>query len=473
MSQLRRLGSQVFWWQQCSQVLFVARSLILMRLLTPDVYGVFNFALMLGSYISVLRSFEFRQPIIATKELNPRLLSTQFGADVGICMINILICLAISPWIGGRYGQIVALVVLALLMADLTDAASGTPLYLAERDLEFPFIIRAKTIINLISIVITVILAWQGWGVWALVMDRAMVSGFMAVVIWSHTKWRYSWGWDRKSVVYLWSFCGLLFGVGMMGKIIFGFDIIVIGNYWNTTDQGYFSRAKIFSQYPMDLGSGFISMMALALYSSASRTSNESAAQSYRELTFNIGRISMWLAGVMAFLMADLVPFVFGHKWIPLTPIFIALLPYAIFRPLFQNAAQCITSLHEQKAFFFTILFLSPLYALGLLWLVHISMLWVALASGLVLLAGYVILEFRLQQRLGAHAWKTLMTPLLLLSAALAVFFRVQELGLSLPVRTGCDIALATVYTLAVLIEWRAKAKKLIVPTPVPMVQNR
>ncbi len=460
MSRLPQLGRKVFFWQQSSYVLFFARSILLMRLLPPETYGVFALAGTLASYISILRAFDFRTPVITAKDLSPGLLSTQFSIELGMCGLNLLVALALIPWLGASYNALILGVMFALLLADAMDATCSTPLYLAERDLQFPFITRAKAVVNLTSSLVCLVMAWMGCGVWALVADRAIISGMMVIVIWKSSSWKPSFGWCRGSFRYLAGFGGVLFCCGMLGKALFGFDLLMLGTFWDARELGLYSRAMAWARLPMDVGSGFLSLMALAFYSEGARASQSSALGNYREMTFNIGRSSMWMAGVMAILFQDLVPWIFGRQWTDLTPFFWALLPYAVARPILQNATQYLVSLQEKRSLLLIFSFVTLVDVLLILVCLGHSALWVGVVSGSVLLLGFILLEREIHSKLKASAWRVLIWPLVLLSVGMLGRWGVHAAGLSRPWSLAVNAGLALVYSAAAFGEWRWSNRK-------------
>ena len=239
MSRLPKLGRAVFFWQQLSYVLFFARSVVFMRMIAPETFGAFAFATTLASYIALLRAFDFRTPVITSKNLSNNLLSTQYGSELGLCLLNFAAALLLAPWVGGHYGGAVLGATFGLLLVDLLDASYSTPLYQAERDLKFPLISRARATINLLSFGVCVLLAWKGQGLLALVVDRLLSSLLLGLVIWQQSDWKLSFRWDRESFRYLAGFSGVLFCCGMLGKVLFGFDLFMLGTRWGQTELGF------------------------------------------------------------------------------------------------------------------------------------------------------------------------------------------------------------------------------------------
>ncbi len=455
MSRLKKLGRAVFLWQQLSYVLFFARSVVFMRLVAPETFGVFALATTLASYMAILRAFDFRAPLITAKELPDRLLSTQYGAETALCAMNFAVSLLLLPWLGGHYGGAVLGATFGLLLVDLVDASCSTPLYLAEREMSFPFISRARAIINIISFGVCALLAWQGFGLVALVVDRLLASLLLGLVMWYKTDWKLSFQWDRASFRYLAGFGGILFLCGMLGKVLFGFDLFMLGTYWSETELGFYSRAIAWARLPMEVGTGFLSMMALAFYSEGARDESRSPLLHYSEMTSNISRVSMWMTGLMAILFWDLVPWVFGARWEAITPHFWALIPYAVARPIYQNCMQLLVSLHEQRFILGVLVVQSALFVLLLMASVGHSPLWIGASSGLMLVLGYTVIERRVHRRLGGSPWRTFLLPLLMLLSVLALagWFRFQSLNWK--TSFALNTLLATLYSGAAFWEWR------------------
>jgi teichuronic acid exporter len=454
MSVLSDLGRRVFWWQQILYVLSFARAILLMKWIGPTDFGVFALATTLASYVGFLKAFDFRAPFIASKELNPQMLSTQFVTEIGISFVSLLALFGLSPWIQATHGEAVFLALLILLCVNVLEALYSTPLYLAERNLEFPVLTRWRAWINIFSFAVTVFMALRGFGVWSLVTDRVLNAGLLGILVWRRTSWKTAFRWDRESMLYFVRFGKVLFGCGLLGMVFFSFDLFMLGTFWTKEDTGLYSRAIAWGRLPMEIGAGFLSMMALAVYSAGARSSIQEVIRTHRELTFHIARITTWMAGLMAILIGDLVPLVFGQEWVGITPFFLILVPYAVARPLFQNSAQCLVALHEQWSFFKVLLVLSIAYAVGLFFSVGKSPLWVAYITSLLLVLGYLFIERQVIARLGASSWRTIFIPALLLLLALGGLWLI---GSRVPtdLQLGAKIFWSALYSGIVFWEWK------------------
>ncbi len=456
-----QLGRRVFWWQQGSYVLSLLRSIVLMRLILPVDFGVFTLATTFCAYVTSLRAFDFRAPVIASKELQPRLLSTQFTSEFVVSLLNLVIFAALCPLLHGRYGGMTVVGVLVLVIVNGLDAAYSTPIYLSERNLEFPFLTKWRTFVNGISFGVCIVIALLGAGLWALLVDRLINSLFLGVILWRHTEWKLEWTWDRESFSYFVRFAGPLVGAGLLGNIIFGFDVIMLGTYWSVEDLGHYSRAMNWALRPMEMGSGFLGMMGLAIYSASVRNETQSTQKTYEVMTASISRITMWMTGMMGLMFKSVVPWLFGAKWEPMVPFFWALTLYAAARPLFQNAAQCITSLHEQKYFLYTVVAIAPIYALTVMGCVGHSPLWVGLAAGGVLAVGYALLERRIALRLGKSSWTIVLSPLGMLTLVGGCVAGMEYLQLNPTMYFFISAGIGFLYTGAAFWEWKTQERRV------------
>lgn len=458
MQNLKKLGTNVFLWQQCSYFLSFGRSILLMRLLAPDVFGTFALAMTLASWISILRAFDFRTIVIASRDLKEGILENQYTAEVALCFLNLAVGFLLLPWLGLRYQTPVLVMMVCLLAVDCIDGLASTPTYLTERNLKFDFISRCKAVISFFSIVISLYMAWKGLGVWALFADRVITSTVMLVIMWRKTEWRASLAFSPEVLKGFIKFGGVLFIGANFGKILFGYDQFALGTFWNIESLGHYSRALVWARLPMDVGSGFLSLMALALYSAGIRNSAAQTAKTYDQLTFNIACITMWMTGMMALLLKDAVPILFGKSWDAMVPYFLMLIPYAVGRPLFQNASQCLTSLHQQNYFVVVAIILSFLELLLVTACIRFPPMWVGMASGIVMALGYLVLDRQVMRQLQISSWQIIIGPLSVLMTALLCYFLIERASMKTEARLASLVLVSILYTAIFYKIWSSRS---------------
>jgi len=449
---LQNTASRVFLWQRANQVIYLVRNIILARFIAPAEFGLFAIALNLASYIAILGTLEFRTAFFAAKDLTEDRIRVQWSTEVLLNFVTLLIGALLIPWLSQTRPHAVIIAMISILAISLLEASFSTPLYLLERDLRFPFLSALYTVVNLTSFIVCLGIAIAGGGWVALVIDRAVAAGIKGVILYSKTKWRPRFLLRMPELRYYWGFVSILFLTGLLGKVLFEFDIYAIGKWIGPEANGIYSVAKKWALLPMELGAGFIAIMALSLYSSKSHLSLEEFRASYTEITFHITRFCLAIAVLMAIFMKDFFSIFYDQNWQGVPTIFAALVPYAILRPLYQNVSQAMQARKQLGAILAVMFLQSILIIFSMIWLASRGLGPIAGAMGAILGLGYVLLEWQLHRKVGHSIFFIFAFPLLLALAALSAWLPIARItGIQ---GVAMRVGLALSYTLLASWEW-------------------
>ena len=95
------------------------------------------------------------------------------------------------------------------------------------------------------------LLAWWGWGVWALVMEQASGMVTRLVMNWvAYRRWTPRLGWDAAVARRLWEYGKHLWTAGNLIFLNDRFDDFWVGSSLGQAALGFDSRAYEFAHYP-------------------------------------------------------------------------------------------------------------------------------------------------------------------------------------------------------------------------------
>jgi O-antigen/teichoic acid export membrane protein len=177
-----RVRAAVFWrWgsQVLAQIVTWTATIVIVRLLNPDDYGLFAMTQTLLTALNFLNGYSYATSLIQAKEVDDR----QIGQVFGLLLISNILLAAVqlisAPYAAAYYGQpLVATMLRVQALLYLATPFIALPSALLARQLDF----RRQALVNLLSAalgsVVGLYLAWRGFGVWALVW--APISAFAA-----------------------------------------------------------------------------------------------------------------------------------------------------------------------------------------------------------------------------------------------------------------------------------------------------
>ncbi|MGA2381791.1 MAG: oligosaccharide flippase family protein, partial [Spirochaetia bacterium] len=166
-------------------------TVVLARLLAPEDFGLVSMVTSLNGILLQLRDIGLSDAVIQAKTVNQRQMSTLFWINA---VSNSGISLAIvflAPLIAGFYHEprlqaITVILSLSFIFYGLSDMHFA----LLKRSMKFWSISAAQIISGLVSTIAAILLAWQGYGYWALVAKNVVLVLCMVIVGWAVCGWR-------------------------------------------------------------------------------------------------------------------------------------------------------------------------------------------------------------------------------------------------------------------------------------------
>lgn len=226
-------------------------SILIARLLMPSDYGVIA---MLGIFLAVSQTFidsGFGTALIQKANRTETDFSTVFYFNIAVAVFFYIILWFSSPYIASFYNipilEDVTKVVALILIFGAFSGIQGAKLSIA-----INFKTRAK--ISLISAISTgcvgLFLAYNGYGVWALVFQMVFSSLLGTVLLWCFVKWTPKLVFSWQSFRQLFSFGSKLLASALLDTLYNNIYPLVIGKAYSSSALGLYSRASGLAQYP-------------------------------------------------------------------------------------------------------------------------------------------------------------------------------------------------------------------------------
>ena len=289
--------------------------IILARLLSPDDYGIIAMPLVFLAIAQCFIDSGFSGALIRKPDLTEDDLSTAFYFNIGVGVICYLILFFTSPLIADFYNTpILAELLKVTALATLFNPLCAVQQAILTKKIDF----KTQAIVSLagalVSGIVGLLMAYNGFGVWALVFQQ--VGGYIirTMLLWMLCKWKPKRKWSRDSFRYLWGFGSKMLASGLLDTIYSNIYPIVIGKYFSANDLGYYTRAQQFSNLPSSNVTGVLQRVTFPVLSSI-QNEDERLARDYRMIlklsAFLIFPLMMMLSAV-----ADpLVRVLLTDKW--------------------------------------------------------------------------------------------------------------------------------------------------------------
>ncbi|MFA7627754.1 MAG: lipopolysaccharide biosynthesis protein, partial [Candidatus Kapaibacterium sp.] len=188
------------------------------------------------------------------------------------------------------------------------------------RDLNF----KSQTICNIVglvvSVIIAIIMAFQGFGVYSIVAQAISQAIVTNLFFWIYSDWRPNGGFKKESFKRLWKFASQILATNIIAKIVENIDNLLIGRVFSATDLGYYVRAKSSKQLPEQIFGGILSTTAFAVLSKVNQDKDEFNRvhlKFFNLCAYGFFPIAFGLIGISN----SFTILLYSEKWIPSVPL--------------------------------------------------------------------------------------------------------------------------------------------------------
>ena len=253
MSSLKSLSVNGVKWYLIGDGANIAFSfvigIILARLLTPDDYGTIGVYGIFFALANIFINGGFSMSLIHKREIDDADCSTAFWANIVVGVFFFALFYFTSPLIADFFNipiltDIIRVSAIGLLIGAFTVVQ--TTLFNKRVDFKTTASIRFAS--NAFAGILCVILAYNGFGVWSLVI-QGLVSGILsALLLWFFSSWRpklmFSWQAFRE----LFSFGGKILGTRLLECLSGQASSFVLGKAFSARDLGYYQKGAAYAR---------------------------------------------------------------------------------------------------------------------------------------------------------------------------------------------------------------------------------
>ena len=295
--------------------LSIVSSMIVARLLTPAEIGVFSVAMVLLSFISAMRDFGAGQYLVQEKQLTTERIratwTVQLGLGIGFALI---VLIAASP-VAHFYAEPRIRNIMFLLSLNFAVSPFGSLTYAwLMREMRFNSLAMMRLAGSLAGAVVTVGLAWHGFGPISLAAGSLAATASNALVAIFLRPKSFPWIPGLTGVRRVVSFGGKVSLTSTINTIATSVPELVLGKLQGMVSVGLYSRAnglpEMFHRLVMDATQA----VAMPLFSKASRD-GASLGPTLVKATSYVTAIGWSFFGVMIVLALSIVRVMYGAQW--------------------------------------------------------------------------------------------------------------------------------------------------------------
>jgi teichuronic acid exporter len=331
-----------------SQLVSWGALVVIVRLLSPSDFGLVGMSVILYWYLKFVGQFGITATVIRHRELSPEALAqlNTMGVVFGVGSF-ILACLFAWPaalfFKNPRMVPVAIVTCIALIPLGLRSVPEG----LLNLDMRLKSLSFFDAFRDILSAIVTVLLAWWGFRYWALVLGNLLSDIVRCAIIVMIRPYRFAW--PRM--------------ITIREPLIFGWRVLVSGFAWSTyntldnvtagrvlgqTALGLYGMAWTLANTPLEK---IVSLVTTLVPAYLSRVQTDLAAlRGYvRSLTEAIALVTFPATLGLALVAGEAVPLIMGRKWNGMIAPLQVLCVYATVRSIVAILPKVLTTVGKAR----------------------------------------------------------------------------------------------------------------------------
>ena len=291
--------------------------IILARILSPKEFGLIG---MLTIFIAISQSFidsGFRQALIRKQNCTQADYSTVFYFNIIVGILFYILLFLCAPLIGTFFNEpilkdLIKVLGIGLIINSFTIIQST----LLTKNINFKQQAKISVIAAAISGIISIYLAFTGWGVWSLVALTLVKNSINSILLWFWSKWQPIWHFSSKSFTELFAFGSKLLISGLIDTIYRNVYYLIIGKYFSAVELGYYTQADQFQSMPSTNLQGIIARVSYPVLSTI-QNDKPRLKEAYKKIIKSTMLFTFVLMLGMAAIAKPMIITLIGEKWEP------------------------------------------------------------------------------------------------------------------------------------------------------------
>ena len=306
-------------------------SVILARLLSPSDFGLIALMLIVINILQTINESGFGVALLQKKERDELDFSTVFILNTLLGLFLYVILFVTAPLIASFFDQpllqsLTRVIGLNLITTSLV-VVQKTKLLI---NIDFKTQAKASLVAVILSGVGGIILAYYGFGVWALVFQSISNNVFNTILIWMFVSWRPRLRFSYDRFIALFNFAYKLILARLINSVFQEVFSAVVGKLYTPAQLGYFNRAKSFEALSTNNITMIVQRVSTPMLCEAQSDKEDMKRVLLRFIRSTALIVYPLLFG-LAILAEPLISMLLTAKWLPSAWILRVLCPVGIF----------------------------------------------------------------------------------------------------------------------------------------------
>lgn len=316
----KKVLSNFFWrfFERCGAqgVTFIV-SIVLARLLDPDVYGTVALVTVFTTIMQVFVDSGMGNALIQKKEADDLDFSSVFFFNIAVCSLLYLIMFIAAPFIAAFYKmpELTSVIRVLSLILIISGVKNVQQAYVS-RNMQFKKFFFSTIGGTIGAAVVGIIMAYMGFGVWALVAQMLFNAAVDTIILWITVKWRPKMMFSFQRLKSLFSFGWKLLASSLLDTVYNDLRQLIIGKIYSKNDLAFYNQGKKFPHLIVTNINTSIDSVLLPTMSKAQDDKNAVRSMTRRAIKTSTYIMMPVMIG-LAVCAEPLISLILTDKWLP------------------------------------------------------------------------------------------------------------------------------------------------------------
>lgn len=332
-----KIKTGIYWsfiGQLFIKIFTLVSTIFLARILTPEDFGLLG---LLSIFLAVSAAFVeggFSKALIQKNDCTNEDYSTVFIFNLFLSIVFYVLLFFLSPQIAIFFeDEKLILISRIVSLRIIFSAFSVIQLAKLKIDLNFKLITKINLATTLLTSIISILAALNGFGYWSLVLQSTCEPFIRSILIWGLNRWSLKLVFNWKSFRDLFSFGSKLFIAGLYASIFNNVYNIIIGKYFSIFEVGLYSRASKITNLTESTISIILNNVSFPVLSSI-KNDPEKRLFIFKNMVQTTSFLILPLMALLSFLSEPIIFLLLGKNWINAVPILKLIVFTRILRPI-------------------------------------------------------------------------------------------------------------------------------------------
>ena len=295
-------------------------SIVLARILSPDTYGTIALITVFTNILNVFIDSGLGNALIQKKSADDVDFSTVFFFNILMCCMLYGGLFLAAPVIAGFYNDasltpVIRVLGITLIISGIKNVQQAY----VSRTLQFRKFFFATLGGTIGAAVLGIIVALNGGGVWALVVQQIFNATVDTVILWFTVSWKPRLIFSIERLKGLFSYGWKLLVSSLLDTVYNNLEQLIIGKVYSNADLAYYNRGRQFPNFMVANINNSIDSVLLPVMSRAQDDKSHIKAMTRRSIKTSTYVMAPMMMG-LAFCAEPIIRLVLTDKWLPCVP---------------------------------------------------------------------------------------------------------------------------------------------------------